>query len=279
MPGKYWSCQCCKSGQSELWNKIQLMSWSKYHRITIIVTRTIPGRRPDKFCGTWGVLVWYPKKEPQHNSWCPDVGQSLSISPLGFHCWPKPPSSHHRLQNIGLIKTQSNYINLGGSTEHTSQLTSKTWDLRRWELTWCLSCWRQSPSGPRWSSTGEWGPAWSLTGSPRITGDILTSPRPQLLSGGTVRRTSVSWLRRDFYIHIRQSDISGKLFHFLRERRGRGGDWSEGEWKGVKIKSNPPVFTAPVGGSPPGTSTDRVLHLHLPSLHISYQSQINLKCI
>ena len=130
MPGKYWSCQCCKSGQSELWNKIQLMSWSKYHRITIIVTRTIPGRRPDKFCGTWGVLVWYPKKEPQHNSWCPDVGQSLSISPLGFHCWPKPPSSHHRLQNIGLIKTQSNYINLGGSTEHTSQLTPETWDLR-----------------------------------------------------------------------------------------------------------------------------------------------------
>ena len=134
MPGKYWSCQCCKSGQSELWNKIQLMSWSKYHRITIIVTRTIPGRRPDKFCGTWGVLVWYPKKEPQHNSWCPDVGQSLSISPLGFHCWPKPPSSHHRLQNIGLIKTQSNYINLGGSTEHTSQLTPETWDLRHYDI-------------------------------------------------------------------------------------------------------------------------------------------------
>lgn len=74
--------------------------------------------------------------------------------------------------------------------------------------------------------------------------------------------------------HLRQ------IISFLEGKEGKsGGDWSEGEWKGVKIKSNPPVFTAPVGGSPPGTSTDRVFHLHLPSLHISYQSQINLKCI
>ena len=238
------------------------MSWSKYHsRYYHHCTCTITGRRSAKFCETRPVLSW-----THSASWC--WSEFVSISLLGFHCWPKPHSSPHTLQNTGLIKDQFRDINLWGSTylsPLTSHLTPHTSKLRRWELRWCwLWCCWLCPAFPLSSWTGEWGRAWRLTGGLWTTGDTAG------LRGGTVRRTSVILLRTAFYIHITFKLFSFDLFWALR-----GG----GAVKGCENKNQPSALTAPVGGPPPGTSADRVLLLHPPCLYISYQSQINTKHI
>ena len=110
------------------------MSWSKYHsRYYHHCTGTITGRRSAKFCETRPVLSW-----THSASWC--WSEFVSISLLCFHCWPKPHSSPHTLQNTGLIKDQFRDINLWGSTylsPLTSHLTPQSWEDESWDDAGC----------------------------------------------------------------------------------------------------------------------------------------------
>ena len=88
------------------------MSWSKYHLRYyhhIVLALWHYHRKKDMSCSD--ILI-----KNRNITQRPDVGQSLSISLLCFHCWPKPQSSPLTLQNIGLIKDQFNEITLWGNT-------------------------------------------------------------------------------------------------------------------------------------------------------------------
>ena len=188
------------------------MSWSKYHLRYyhhIVLALWHYHRKKDMSCSD--ILI-----KNRNITQRPDVGQSLSISLLCFHCWPKPQSSPLTLENIGLIKDQFNEITLWGNTSDLRPQSSE----RRCDLRSCPSCCWQSLGGPQSSSTGESGRTWRLTGGPWITGDIPTRPPPPPTRhrGGTVSRTSVTLLRRAFYIHITCESFS---FDLLLGVRGR----------------------------------------------------------